>query len=736
MQKRWVRLTALFLLLGLLFLTAAFAAETKEADPIQTQTQPTEEQPEESPDPTDEELIAQYHIPDSWSRNALIFAVRNGLLCGSGDGTLNPTRTATRAELATVLAGVLPTQCSADLTVFSDLDATRWYYSPLGHAAALGLISGTGEEKMSPNSTATREQAVAMIAKAFGLTEAERSVLLDFKDWVNVSEWAVPSMSALVKAGYVAGSDGWLNPGKAITRQEFAQILYSIIDRFAQMPAPESDGTTVTYTDQIPPQTTVNGDLVICNDAPELMLNGVTVTGRLVLQGAAPLRLVITDCDISELVVCRPTEAELDGSVSKLTVTEDTVFHGTAELAVMAGGDLTVASDAEIGTVLANAAAAESTLTVDGLVQMAQIHTVLNVCGSGRIVEAEVRAPSFSPELEPETVCFTEDWGLTMLEVTAEPSGMPATGDPVKTVTLSFGGVFPKEGCDVIWYLNGQYAYTDPDVTLTEDLRLAHSFDFSGDFTNYANRLISVVLLYREQSRSYTFKIPIKQTYLMYEMSDVRTMDISATLNYTATLYSDMNFSAKIGTVERGTKVIYRAYRDTVAAKIVLPDGTSGWVRYDAITISTSGGYTGKDYTPQLKEAWINAQGYDSQTEYLVWCNLYTQRINIFKGARGEWELVYTTRCATGSYYTPTPLEVTQIYYKTNRWLYSYFYVHHVSVFDNSRGFHSMLYNYNSYTLYNTAMGCPASHGCVRVPDEGILYIWDKVPVHSTVVIY
>ena len=730
LQNRWGRVTALVLSFCLLFLSAVLAAGTEEYDPTQTQQTGT------GAELTDEELIEQYRIPDSWSRDALLFAVRNGLLCGSGDGTLNPSRTATRAELATILSGALPTRISADLTVFYDLTPTAWYYHPLSHAAAMGLISGTGDGKMSPNGPATREQAIAMIAKAFGLTESERSVLTDFEDWIDVSQWAVPSMSAMVKAGYVAGAGGCLNPKRAISREEFAQIIYSIVDRFVPQPEPESAGMTVTYADQISPQTVVKGDLLICNDAEELVLDRVTVTGRLILQGAAPLRLTVENCSVSELILCRPTEAELDGSADKVTVTGDTVLHGNAELVVMAGGDLTIATDASVDKVLVKQTAEGSTLTVDGALREAEIKTVITLKGSGTVQSAEVHAPSFAPELEPETVSFTEDHGLTQLEVKAEPSGMPAIDEPVKTVTLSFGGMLPQASCDIYWYLDGKCLYTDSGVTLTEDLRLAHSIDFSGDFNTYSNRQLRVALVSEEQGRSYAFKIPIKLTYLMYELSDVRTLDIPATVNYTANLYSDMGLSNVIGSVAKGTIAIYKAYRDQAAAKLLLPDGRLGWVRYDAITISNKGYYTGKDYTAALKEAWVNAQGYSSETDYLVWCNLYTQRVNIFQGTKGEWKLVYSSRCATGTNYTPTPQEVTKIFYKTNQWRYSYYYVHHVSVFDNSRGFHSMLYRYDSYTLYDNTMGCPASHGCVRMPDDGILYIWNKVPVNSTVVIY
>lgn len=714
----------------------------QEEDPTQTEAteQTTESEQEPLPEqedvPTDEELIEQYHIPDTWAREALLFAVRNNILYGSGDGTLNPERKATRAEIATILAGALPTKHSADLTDFADLDPALWYYQPMSHAAALRLISGTGENRMSPNAHATREQVAVIIAKAFGLTTTDESVLYSFNDGVNVSSWATPAMAAMVEAGYLAGYNNYLNPQANISRQEFAQILYSIVDRFAAQTLTQTEGTTVTYLSEIPAGTVIEGNLLICSDTTELNLNQVTVTGKLIVQGVDLLSLKTTDCKIHELVVCRPTDMDLDGSVDGVIALADVVIHGQANSVTMAGGDVIVASNAELMLLLADERAKGGTLVVDGILHTAKIDTVISVKGDGAIKQADVWAPSFMPELAPETVNFTEDHGISELVVHAEPSDMPSVEKPKIAVTLSFGGTLPKEPCDLIWCVNGVYLCEDNDVTVTENLKVARSIDFSGNFHQYANRLLNIVVKYRGRCEVYTFKIPIRQSYLMYELSDVRTLDIPATVNFTTNTYSDKELTKKIGSVEKGTTVIYRAYRGTQAAQILLPNGSLVWVRYDAITISQEGHYTGKDYTEEVKEAWINQKGYSSKTNYLIWCNLYTQRINIFYGSKGNWKLVHVSQCATGSNYTPTPLEVTQIYYKTQKWYYEEFYVHHVSVFDSSRGFHSMLYNYDSYTLYNTAMGCPASHGCVRVPDEGIMYIWNKVPINSTVVIY
>lgn len=739
MRNKWFRLIALLLITCMLFTVFAFADEEEPADEAVL---------------TDEELIKQYHIPNNWARDALLFAVRNGILYGGGDGTLSPAKNATRAELATIFSRLLPTERSVDLTGFTDLEADRWYYEPIGHTAAMGLISGTDETTMTPNGKATREQAFVMIARAFGLTKADERELYAFKDWTQVSEWAIPSVAALVKAGYVSGSDGYLNPKNNITRQEFAQVIYNLIDLIAENLPEQMEGTVLCCADGIPAGTVINGDLLLCNDAAELNLKGITVTGMLILQGVDLVDLSLDGCSIGQLVLCRPTnlglseseiplvsvlegKSSLFGSYHTVSVSAETVLYGTAACVKVCEGDLTIAEGASADQLQAEPSAEGSTITVDGTVTYANIEAELTLTGGGSVASAEIRAGDFSPEPVLENYFFTQDFGLSRLTGHGRMYGdTPKPGDTIRVLEMTFDGPYPLETCDIEWNINGVACWKDDKVTLNSDTCLRHEYNFASNLVNDAECIISADVFYRGRTERFFFRISIRQPGLIYEVSQVKTLDIPATVKYTTNLYANNDLTGYLGSVPAGTTAIYKAYRETYSAKIQLPDGRSGWVSYSAIRISQGDYFTTKDYTPSVKEAWVNRNGYSSQTKYLIWCNLYTQRVNIFTGSQGNWKLVYSCQCASGANNTPTPQKVCKILYKSNKWNFGAYYVHHISVFDSTRGFHSMLYRYDSYTLYNTVMGRPASHGCVRVPDEGIYYIWNNVPVDTTVVIY
>ena len=61
----------------------------------------------------------------------------------------------------------------------------------------------------------------------------------------------------------------------------------------------------------------------------------------------------------------------------------------------------------------------------------------------------------------------------------------------------------------------------------------------------------------------------------------------------------------------------------------------------------------------------------------------------------------------------------------------------HVTGFDwSGRAFHSRLKNYADGSLYSDAIGYPASHGCVRMMDDGVQFIWDYCPIGTAVIVY
>jgi lipoprotein-anchoring transpeptidase ErfK/SrfK len=145
------------------------------------------------------------------------------------------------------------------------------------------------------------------------------------------------------------------------------------------------------------------------------------------------------------------------------------------------------------------------------------------------------------------------------------------------------------------------------------------------------------------------------------------------------------------------------------------------------------------DYTDFDKEVWVNARGYSSDSNYLLWVNLTYQRVNVFEGSAGNWELTNTFIVATGRPGSGTRRGVTTTTYKQrDGWTTSTYTVRPVVRFWPRTGyaFHSRLYHPRTGALTDDRIGFPVSAGCVRMYSEDIWYLYNNIPDGTTVVIH
>lgn len=224
-------------------------------------------------------------FPTDWSAPAMTHAVQNGLLNGS-DGKILPKGLLTRAQMATMVNRAFASSAKASLTGFTDMVPGVWHYDEMAKAVRMGAFQGA-DGKLSPNDPITREQAFAVLARAFGLADGKASSLDKFSDGTQVSSWARGAVAALVEQGYVTGADGALNPQSYITRAEFAQVMDALVAAYGDQDLKDQtvEGNLILRTNSTLENVTVKGDLILADGVSAASLKNVTVTGRLVVRG-------------------------------------------------------------------------------------------------------------------------------------------------------------------------------------------------------------------------------------------------------------------------------------------------------------------------------------------------------------------------------------------------------------------------------------------------------------------
>jgi len=103
-------------------------------------------------------------IPN-WARGYVAAAVQAGLIQGFPDGTFQPNRLITRAEMAAIIVRsqrIVPDANAAPK--FADADSIpAWARGYIAAAAERGWVKGVGNNRFAPNSSTSRAEAVHLI---------------------------------------------------------------------------------------------------------------------------------------------------------------------------------------------------------------------------------------------------------------------------------------------------------------------------------------------------------------------------------------------------------------------------------------------------------------------------------------------------------------------------------------------------------------------------------------------
>ncbi|MFC5530861.1 endo-1,4-beta-xylanase [Cohnella yongneupensis] len=164
-----------------------------------------------------------------WAQKAIEAMAAHGIINGTSATTYAPNASIKRADFLLLLVRALELRGTDEAaTMFDDVNDSDYYYDAVRIAKQLGIIQGTGDNLFLPDSKISRQDMMviaARAAKAAGKTLPVADSLAAFSDAASVSPYARDSVSALVGAGIVQGTNGKLEPQGFLTRAEAAVIL-------------------------------------------------------------------------------------------------------------------------------------------------------------------------------------------------------------------------------------------------------------------------------------------------------------------------------------------------------------------------------------------------------------------------------------------------------------------------------------------------------------------------------
>lgn len=132
---------------------------------------------------------------------------------------------------------------------------------------------------------------------------------------------------------------------------------------------------------------------------------------------------------------------------------------------------------------------------------------------------------------------------------------------------------------------------------------------------------------------------------------------------------------------------------------------------------------------------YVNSKNYSSETNYLIWVDTGSFKVNIFKGSTNKWNLINSYLCTLGKASTPTPkgtykVGIKGLYFGVNKGYKCWYYTQ----FKGNYLFHSIIYNLDG-SVRDGRLGMKLSDGCIRLAKENAKWIYDNIPKGTKVVI-
>lgn len=155
--------------------------------------------------------------------DAVNWAVENGITTGTSDSRFSPDAPCTRAQVVTFLWRAAGSPKVSGGNPFADVSTSDYYYDAVLWAVREGITVGTGDGKFSPDATVTRGQTAAFLHRAAGEPAAYGSSFTD----VAATAYYADAVSWAAREGITGGTgDGKFSPDAPCTRAQIVTFLY------------------------------------------------------------------------------------------------------------------------------------------------------------------------------------------------------------------------------------------------------------------------------------------------------------------------------------------------------------------------------------------------------------------------------------------------------------------------------------------------------------------------------
>ncbi|MCX7571876.1 cadherin-like beta sandwich domain-containing protein [Tumebacillus sp. DT12] len=174
-------------------------------------------------------LVDRIAVTTDFKMKALETREHLPYILGYADGTFQPNKGITRAELATILTRLFANgEVGAQTASFGDVNHSHWAAKSIAFVHGKNVMVGYPDGNFYPNRVVTRAEMAMVLAKLKQLPNAAgTSAFTDLGD-----HWAKDAILKAEKAGLLNGfPDGTFRPNAELTRAQTVVILNKLLER-------------------------------------------------------------------------------------------------------------------------------------------------------------------------------------------------------------------------------------------------------------------------------------------------------------------------------------------------------------------------------------------------------------------------------------------------------------------------------------------------------------------------
>ena len=169
-----------------------------------------------------------------WAKEFIEYTTENQIIVPYKDGTFQPDKPITRAELADQLeSAFIPQKDQSTQLNYKDVKPDSWAQQAIVDVTQTGFMRGYPGEIFLPNQVVPRVQVLVALVSGLDLKPPRNpeETLKVYQDADQIPKWAVEKIAAATEAGLVVNhpEQNTLNPNQPATRAEVSAMIYQAL---------------------------------------------------------------------------------------------------------------------------------------------------------------------------------------------------------------------------------------------------------------------------------------------------------------------------------------------------------------------------------------------------------------------------------------------------------------------------------------------------------------------------